>query len=297
VRTTRELLAIRDSSKIVDELGAQAVDAALAGADIDPGTIDGLVRDQSRTLVLSAAIDDTRRRRASAIADLYSAEAEALRGRAAKQHTAATEHEARTVDLLAAVSDHEGGARYELVRAADVPPGIAADPSPWQVPTSMRMRRDVDRVLAEADRVAGMDPLGPGGVDAEVRTVAEVVDAVAALDPSNIGPRLDTVADWAAVHVAPLLARLARGIDWSEEPEPVDRVRVALAWTSGQVTSGTATFARHIGLSGLAPGEAPYGPVASRDEPQEPPDARLDPGIVVQPGEMLAADLSIVTVP
>jgi hypothetical protein len=238
----RRRLALEDEL-VADQASAgdAALDAALAGqAPADALRQLAITRDE--ILATDHAITAARRRRADAIRSYWGAEAEARRREIQPLVTQLAAHEARTAELLAQLTAHEGCAyepAYVAILARRRGPGEVVA---YTIPAGDVMRQRIAELEQQAAALVARPIVDDGGMTAESR--AELIDQLLGHDPLILAPAVADVLAWheqvvAAEHARrrqanPVVRAKGDDRDWELAAEDAP-VRVELVWQAGAI--------------------------------------------------------------
>lgn len=186
-----------------------------------------------RIRAIEGAITQIRPRRIDVIKAVWAAEAAGIREQATAKRAEAERHAERTVELLAAVKEHEGCdyvpgylvSRERSFRIAQMGESIT-----FTIPLSEAMEQEAAGIDEQAAVVERRNVTRSGQVIGS--TVDEVLAAVRGWDAWQIGPTLHSVMPWLERAEKTVQAATSR-----MEPEQREKSKVTytLVWTNGEI--------------------------------------------------------------
>jgi hypothetical protein len=224
----------------------RAAEAVVDGAASEPSAALGELRD--RIELLPFVLDETRRKRRSAILRVWKVEAEGLQAEVAQLRQKAETHLRKTAALLQELREHEQtsfvmerNARLAVIRASGVYPDLAVQAMLPGESVSEKMSAEIGQREHRVRELLKRQPVESGLIEVS----GQVPDLIAAVtrDPFVIGPPLPSLRQWAEEGVRRERER-RKGISDRWGPRavsfiPVDApVPFRLVWQRGELVAG-----------------------------------------------------------
>ncbi len=226
-------------------VGEAVLAATLAGEGVaDEQEARQVDRLRAEAEAVSDAIDAARRKRERAIPAVWTAKAAATRAESAKLAADADKRQARTDRLTNLLRDHEG-VSFAPPYYPPAGPMSAGLEDAYVTPRTVVMRRRAGTLAVKARELEGQQVRRHGTLDApDLDGLLAQIKA----DPMVIGPRLDSVREWAS-------AALQRVESWR------GIAGLHLVWSEGTIDERAGRVIAAQGPVERYPGDEPFAPL------------------------------------